>query len=380
MDPLSPTHGFRARRNADASCSPTGAASYCAARRASTQTGVTIGLLVLILTLVASSAIAGECRPQFPYRIEWMGADGAYSTRISDRKTFWSFGDTYYGKTALARQAMVRNSIAISTCRGGNFVISYASKVNPATGKRVAFFESPDNSEWYWPKGALMYDRKLYVFLGRLGRADDAFFPFELRGTDIAIIDNPQANPLDWHIRYRAFINRPDIHAAAVVKAGSYAYIYATVDSINGMVQPVVLYRVILKHLANPAGHLEYLSNTREDTWKSGLGFGDARIILEQGTTEFSVHRDTAARAWRLVIIGRVFVDDKAIYTSLSASLTRPWEKFEYLRFIDGAEGQTCYAAKRIEGYNGFLYNCLWNEPRKRLLDLDVYRPVVTSF
>ena len=50
------------------------------------------------------------------------------------------------------------------------------------------------------------------------------------------------------------------------------------------------------------------------------------------------------------------------------------------VRFIDGAEGQLCYSAKRIEGYNGFLYSCLWYDRRKRLLDLNVYRPVVSSF
>jgi hypothetical protein len=38
------------------------------------------------------------------YLTEWMGADAAYSTKISYRKNFWSFGDSFCGKTALARQ------------------------------------------------------------------------------------------------------------------------------------------------------------------------------------------------------------------------------------------------------------------------------------
>jgi hypothetical protein len=330
--------------------------------------------------LAVASNAAAECKPEFAYRTEWMGADATYSTRISHRKIFWSFGDTFYGKTALAREGMVRNSVATSRCIDGKFVIRYAGKVDAVTGQQVDFFESPEAKQWYWPKGSLLYKKKLYVFLSRMGKTTDAVFPFELLGTDIAIIKNPQANPLDWDIQYRTFIDSTEIHAAsAVVRAGKYAYIYSTVDSINGIVQPVVLYRVRLDSLPDAASHIEYLSNSRGNVWKKGIEFGDARIVLETGATEFSVHWDREAEAWRLVIIGRAFFDDKAIYTSLSSRLAKPWDKLEYLKHIDDAQGQICYAAKNIEGYDGFLHHCQWLDGRTKL-DLDVYRPVVTDY
>ena len=141
----------------------------------------------------------------------------------------------------------------------------------------------------------------------------------------------------------------------------------------------MVLHRVKLDDLPDAAKHVEYLSNARANVWKQGAGFGDARIVLERGSTEFSVHWDLKAKAWRLVVIGRVFVDDKEIYTALSSSLTKPWDNLEYLKHIVDAEGQICYAAKRVEGYDGFLHNCQWTDGRTRQ-DLEVYRPVVTDF
>ena len=121
----------------------------------STKKCVSRVLIVVALGMAVASNVAAECKPDFPYRTEWMGADAAYSTKISYRKTFWSFGDTFYGKTALARQGMVRNSIATSVCKDGNFVIKYARKVDAATGKRIDFFESQNTGEWYWPKGEI---------------------------------------------------------------------------------------------------------------------------------------------------------------------------------------------------------------------------------
>ena len=75
---------------------------------------------VLALALFASVALAAEspCRPDFPYRDGWLGADAAYSVPLADGRSLWLFGDTFVGAEGArdrSGSAMISNSIALSS-------------------------------------------------------------------------------------------------------------------------------------------------------------------------------------------------------------------------------------------------------------------------
>ena len=89
---------------------------------------ITVSILLLCLNvwLVSCSTFiplqpSGRCLPDFPYKDEWYGGDGAYSIPLDGQRTLWVFGDTFVSKETgrkdrIGMDVVLGTTLAISTC------------------------------------------------------------------------------------------------------------------------------------------------------------------------------------------------------------------------------------------------------------------------
>ena len=210
-------------------------------------------VIILILTALAipSSTRADSCTPSFPYAHGWLGADAAYSIPLENHRTLWLFGDTFVSThrtqtRTRAGSSMIANSIAISSCRAAKWIIDYHWNTFAHRHRPRAFFDSRTRSFRYWPLDGFLYNRTLYVALLRV-RSTHARgpFAFKLLGVDLATITNPDADPRNWSITYRALSrSRTSFPGGSIVVRAPYVYLLGVIDHARHSRHALILTRI----------------------------------------------------------------------------------------------------------------------------------------
>jgi hypothetical protein len=100
---------------------------------------------------------------------------------------------------------------------------------------------------------------------------------FETCGSDLAQITHLDRDPQDWDITIHHLV--PDgvkaYPSATTVVRGDYVYLFALYETGT---RPLLVTRIPLTGLDNPAGYLEYL--TTDGTWKPGFDPSHAREVM----------------------------------------------------------------------------------------------------
>ena len=113
----------------------------------------------------------------------------------------------------------------------------------------------------------------------------------------------------------------------------------------------MILTRVPLKALASPDRAIEYLA--RDGSWKRGLLWQDAAVVLERGATELSVRYHPSEERWVEVQTNPVLGSDE-IVARTAPDLAGPWSSFQTVFRIPELSRAAavydkdtfCYAAK----------------------------------
>jgi Domain of unknown function (DUF4185) len=206
-------------------------------------------LCSIVLVLMCHRAVAAEeplsfrtePAPEydalFQQRDGWIGADGAYSTPLSKDKTVWLFSDTWVGKIRDGRRVdatIVNNSVAIQDGVGPNANVRFSVRRDEHK-KPVALIVPSDGHGWYWLQAGTRVGDKLYLFLTQIERTSDpGVFGFHQIGQWLGVVDNPDADPLDWHIEQRKLpctlfqALRQINFGAGLLVDGNDLYIYGT--------------------------------------------------------------------------------------------------------------------------------------------------------
>ncbi len=345
----------------------------------------------ILCSLAMPSLVRAEgCVPSFPYQGGWLGGDGAFSIPLSNERELWLFGDTFVSADpeqtqSRAGAAMVRNSIAISSCRGGKWTIEYHWRRRLDGHNPHAVFESGTDAFYYWPLDGFVYGKTLYVALLRMAITRPAGpFAFRLLGVDLAEIAHSDKEPRDWHITY---FDLSESEAAfpgvSIVVRPPYVWLFGVMND------SVILTRISLDRLDRPAESLQYLAAGSK--WKAAPIRGDAEELVAQGQSDFSVRYHSEIGKW-------VLVQQQPGYRSgqigirTSTQLEGPWSPFHWL--MDEPEMHSrrtrreriiCYAAKEhpsFESVQGTLvvtYTCNSLNFRKLKADMSIYRPIVTQ-
>ena len=177
--------------------------------------------------------ISGEPWPEadrlFRGDNHWLGGDGASSIDLGKGRVLWLFGDSFINQASSDDRrdaAIVRNSIAIQ--KGYNPSLASAKFYwNRKDGEPSSFFKE-EASHWYWPGDGIRINNTLVIFLMEVCE-DNNELGFDVTGWQAVMIDNPDADPENWHIeRIDTPANQFGVIAgsACVLRIDTYFYAF----------------------------------------------------------------------------------------------------------------------------------------------------------
>ena len=290
-------------------------------------------LLAVVAVLLFTARAHGSttpCKavfaPETGKALGWQGGDAAYSIPLPDGRDVWIFGDTLYGAQREVNgndPRMVRNSLAVSTCIDGQWKIRYILR-HDAKGKPLSFFSPGDPARWYWALDGFYANGDLWVTLLCLRQPatpEAAGVDFETCGSDLAQISGLSRDPEHWHVTVHPLV--PDgvkaYPSATTVVHDGYAYLFASYE--NGT-RPLLVTRIALAGLNDPAAHLEYLGN--DDAWHPGFDPAHAKEVMAQGSSELSIRYHPDLKKWVAVSFDPAAFSDRIILRT-APDLTGPW-------------------------------------------------------
>ena len=233
---------------------------------------------------------------------QWVGADDAYSVDLGHGRILWLFADTLIdpsGKHSRQGSQFIHNSVAIQNGSDPS-AASVRFCWHTANAKPASFFPETKSillqgkDAWYWPGGGTFADGRLLIFLMRVHAAGEGAFGFKVSGSVAVLIDNPDADPAEWHTQTFAI---PSNRLGVVIGSGSAfeqsGYLYAF-----GSVEPG-RHDIYANRWAAP---LAAQGRFDDPEWWLGTSGGwvpqsrlvsPARGVFGNGQTEFTVHFST---------------------------------------------------------------------------------------
>ena len=355
-------------------------------------------VLVVLLCASARAQTAGAtCTPAFPLQTGqahgWLGADAAYSIPLSGGRDLWIFGDTLYGTERVVEgnvPQMVRNSIGVSTCRGGHWNIRYAIR-HDAQGKPADFFHAQHPNTWYWALDGFRVGSDVWVTLLCIRATDDkSGMGFATCGSDLARIESPGSespgpDPQQWKITYFPLVadGVQAYPSATTVVDGHYADLFALDEQGS---KPLIAARVPLSGMNDPQGNLEYLA--RDGQWQKGFKPADAQAVMTPGTSELSIRYHPELKRWLAIMFDPTPFSPKILLRSAPAA-TGPWTDGQTIYSVPETKPGTpgydkdtfCYAGKEHPEFEHgdlvFTYVCNTFSVPKLASNLNIYFPRV---
>ncbi len=373
------------------------------------------------------------CVPDFPDQNGWYGGDAAYSIPLpqeNGRVSLWLFGDSFVarpGSRAGRRYPFVHNTIGLSHCaEDGTWRLETFWQRDP-NGSPHAFFSPSRESGWvrrarenshaayYWPFDGFIAHDTLFVGLLRVVASPPRGpfnLPFRLAGMDLARIENFREKPVEWKIQLSTLsTSTVAFPGSAFVETPSHLYAFAFFDR-GDQKTPRMLSRLKTDALLAWQADLsrEFETWTNDSRWVSGFEPESAMILMDDDSSEMSVHFDRESETWLAVYVdpirGRANREPDFVRIRRAKELTGPWSESETLFAIPETtnrndlsesdivgEGLFCYAGKAhpqfsspdkiVATYVCNLYSRSQNEDLRvleRLLEnKEIYRPRAIS-
>lgn len=232
---------------------------------------------------------------------DWLGGDAAFSIPLDHQKTLWLFGDSFIAITdnhIRSESWMVRNSIAImegDDPLNAKMTFYWDKSWDVLPG---SFFTGGDDF-WYWPDHGIVLNNTLTLFLSHLIQDPDpdtlGFKHF--KGVAFRIY-NLEDTPDLWNIQE---ITLPEMLSPLIVgvniqQFGDYVYAYNADDKGS---HPIYLVRWDLASFIDGDLTSPQWYEPLNESWIANrdLLFLPAPIIQE-GSTEFSIHFDTPSACY----------------------------------------------------------------------------------
>ncbi len=339
-----------------------------------------IFILSLVVIFLSFNALSHECRVEFPYKQNWLGADAAYSVKLGDDKTLWLFGDTFLGQKNRSFDKFLSNSIAISNCRGQ---IDYFYGDNHSD-----FFIHPEYNKGYkyWPKAGFIYKNTLYINLLEVKIDASGALGFKETATVMAQIENYNINPTKWKITYQPMTRNEYLFPGTeIIVEKNEVYSFATLvqEKISvlddaKLIRPIVALKLNLENYT-----FKYLDKkNRWRAFKRKEQIKDAKILFESANTEMSVHYSHTNKEW-IAIYSHASLAKNSIVKRTSKSLLGFWsEEMKIYDYPETSKDIFCYAGKahsKLSSDQSLLitYVCNAFTVDEILSNFNIYRPQV---
>ena len=254
----------------------------------------------------------------------WLGADIAYSVDLGSGRVAWLFGDSFVATSAAhlrSESVLVRNSVAVQTGREPtSATMQFAWGTAPGGAPASFFAERGDR--WHWPGGGVRIPGgPLIVFLSIVRPEGGGPLGFASDGWRAAMVVNPDAPPTDWQL---TFLEPPTQAFDAVVGTAVALdgdHVIALAASSQGS-HPAYLARFPVAALAR--GDLSSIAWWDGSQWaEPGRLAGAPAVVIDEGATEASLHRDTRLGLW-IHLVSRGF-GATTIAIRTAPEVTGPW-------------------------------------------------------
>jgi hypothetical protein len=293
---------------------------------------------ILILIGCAARALA-ESAPDldalFQRTNDWIGADGDYSIQLNARTTLWLFGDTVIGQVRDGKRVhakMVNNSIALQPIGGAP---QFFYRTNSAGAPGSVFTPAGDTNAFFWPWDGIRTTRGLFIFFMKVRHtAEKSVWGFNVFGTTLAFVPNPDAPPSDWKISLRDVPYKS--FGLAVVRDGEFIYVYGRARKRGG----TLVARAPLEAL-DEFGQWHFYDNGQ---WQENIT--NATAIFPDAPPEATVKWMPAMKRFVTVYSPDIFGD---IVMRTAETPTGPWSARRVLFHCPEASRTNalyCYAAK----------------------------------
>ncbi|MEA3470633.1 MAG: DUF4185 domain-containing protein [Thermodesulfobacteriota bacterium] len=327
--------------------------------------------------------ISGEPWPEadrlFRGNDHWLGGDGASSIDLGSGRVLWLFGDSFINQASSGDRrdaAIIRNSIAIQ--EGYNpSTASVKFYWHTKDGKPSSFF-AEGASHWYWPGDGIRINDTLVIFLMDVCEGKNEL-GFDVTGWSAVMINNPDADPKEWHIdQVDTPTNQFGVIAgsACVLRIDNYVYAFSA-DSKN---RDAYLLRWPVPSVSK--GDL-----SRPQWWTKERGWIFQEDLAEippplftEGQMEFTVNYAPAIGKYLQVQTASLL--NPSLAYRWAENITGPWSPLK--EFYGPAEvGQgniMVYAGKSHPVLTGagvvFTYAVNSTESERLLRDTSIYYPV----
>ncbi len=310
----------------------------------------------------------------------WLGGDGASSVDLGKGRLVWLFGDSFIhqGSSGDRREAaIVRNSIAIQN----GYDPSKAS-VNfywhaEGSGDPASFFAEGEG-HWYWPGDGIRIDDTLVIFLMEISDSENEL-KFDATGWEVVAIDNPDADPGNWNVRW---IDTPDNEfgviagSACVIRKDGYLYAFsACAKNRDVYIIRWPVSSVLKGDLSKP------------QWWTKEKGWVLQRTLREiptplffDGQMEFTV--DYVPAIGKYLQIQTASLLNPSLSFRWADNVTGPWSPLkEFYRPVEAGQSSVMiYAGKSHPALTGsdiiFTYAVNSIDSERLLGDKDIYYPV----
>jgi hypothetical protein len=245
--------------------------------------------------LVATATRQPALDALFHQEPRWLGGDAAYSIDLGPDRSLWLFGDSFIATSAArvrSESQFVRNSIAIMSGRElDTATIQFAWREDA----RPSSYFPEGGDHWFWPGGGVRVPSgPLLVFTNELRPTPNEGLGFAGAGFTAVKISNPEEQPASWqlqptNIRAPAFSTEgvacatiDDDHVIAVVAA-------------NGSHDGYLARWPLAALTADALGTAEWW---KSDSWVAEAAVGTPSVVIPNGATECSLHRDPTTGRW----------------------------------------------------------------------------------
>lgn len=284
-----------------------------------------------------------------PRALGWLGADGATSVDLGNRKSLWLFGDTLLGivgPKGNKKAAMIRNTIAIQDRRGGPpGSVEYFWNVKEGLPWSFFMGDNYDQESWLWPVAGAVVEGDLYVFLYNLFPAEGIpGLDFKMGPALLARISNPLDAPKRWKatVRELPFGGDRRNFISGTYYEKPYLYLLGFDDGDKG---GALQRRAVLARI--------HIRDVKRDLWATGMEYwseGDLwspsqdrlQPIFSPGVTESSLHYSPELDRY-IALTQHPFQPD--ILMVSARRLTGPWSEPQKVYTIPELAGKKdCHA------------------------------------
>ena len=306
----------------------------------------------------------------------WLGADGASSIDLGNRKILWLFSDSFIASDSTRsrkKSSIIRNSLAI---QDGNDLKHAPVRYywDKSEKSPQSFFHIPGEF-WFWTGHGVMIKDKLIIFLMK-EKAVNTGLGFESCGWYAVLISNPNDDPSTWKMKYiegnETFGSI--VGSAAVLKDDKYLYAYGAVEPAT---HEVYLLRWTLEDAY--AGNIATPQWWTDGKWAERKTKDPVPEPLFIGATEYSVHYDATLK--KFIQVQSFGFGEAKIGIRMSDRLEGKWSEplMVYTPPYTGIKKPFMYSAKSHPGMKSdgiyITYNINSFDFAELLENRDIYFP-----